>query len=148
MVVTYGVGNFEACSLQQVFGSFCTDPDDGVRSSLLRTTRGPDAVNRQLAIVVVLGAAGLAGAAALRRPRPQPADSSLGAGLVRLGRATSIVAAALGLAGLAGIVILIADADSTLFLYTDRVVVAVIGLVVLVPTLARNHPAPSVSAHQ
>ena len=31
---------------------------------------------------------------------------------------------------------LVADSDSTLFLYTDRLVVAVVGLLVLVPPMA------------
>jgi hypothetical protein len=49
-------------------------------------------------------------------------------------RITSFVGAILTLAGIVGIVLLVADADSTLFLYTDRLVVGVVGLIVLVPT--------------
>jgi hypothetical protein len=44
------------------------------------------------------------------------------------------VGAILTLAGLVAVVLLVADADSTLFLYTDRLVVGVVGLIVLVPT--------------
>ena len=42
----------------------------------------------------------------------------------------------LSLAGVAAIVVLVADADSTLFLYVDRLVVGVVGLIVLIPTIA------------
>ncbi len=114
------------------------DPDSGVRSALLRTDNCPGSINRQLGIVIALAAGGAVLSVARRRTgvRPTTGRRSVGGQLSRLGRATSIAAAGLGLAGIAGIIVLIADADSTLFLYTDRVVVAVIGLVVLVPTLA------------
>jgi hypothetical protein len=39
-------------------------------------------------------------------------------------------------AGAGAIVVLLADAESTLFLYTDRPIVAVGGLIVLVPAVA------------
>jgi peptidoglycan/LPS O-acetylase OafA/YrhL len=55
--------------------------------------------------------------------------------IARLGGITSLVGAGLTLAGVVGIVLLVADADSTLFLYTDRAVVAVVGLIVLVPAI-------------
>jgi len=42
----------------------------------------------------------------------------------------------LSLAGVVAVIVLVADADSTLFLYTDRLVVAVVGLIVLTPTIA------------
>jgi hypothetical protein len=114
------------------------DPDGSVRSALLRTDNCPGAINRQLGITIALAAAGTALSATRRHRRIRTLSHrrSIGGQFSRLGRNTSIVAAGLGLAGIAGIIVLIADADSTLFLYTDRVVVAVIGLVVLVPTLA------------
>ena len=37
---------------------------------------------------------------------------------------------------LAALVLLVADADSTLFLYTDRLVVLLAGVIVLVPAIA------------
>ncbi len=66
-----------------------------------------------------------------RRPR---APDAVADRLVRLGRITSFVGAILTLAGIVAVVLLVADADSTLFLYTDRLVVGVVGLIVLVPT--------------
>ena len=42
----------------------------------------------------------------------------------------------LTIAGFAAIVLLVADAESTLFLYTDRLVVGVVGLIALVPAVA------------
>ena len=116
------------------------EPDDAVRSALVRTTRCPGAVNEGIVLAAALGVAG--GAALIvamwRRPRREStgARGDVGVRLVRLGQVTSFVGAGLTLLGFAGIVLLLADADSTLFLYTDRLVVAVIGLIVLVPAIA------------
>jgi hypothetical protein len=115
------------------------DPDETVRSKLVRTEHCPGSINQRLAVAVGLGGLGLILGGLMRnRPAPRIAGGpqSIGHQLYRVGRATSIAGAALGIAGLVGIIVLTADADSTLFLYTDRIVVAVIGLVVLVPTLA------------
>jgi hypothetical protein len=114
------------------------ESDPEVRSALVRTSGCPDAINGRLALATVVG--GVAAIAALgvvvlrsdRRRCRAPAD--VGERLVRLGRITSFVGAILTLAGIVGIVLLVADADSTLFLYTDRLVVGVVGLIVLVPT--------------
>ena len=67
------------------------------------------------------------------RPEDGPTER-----LARLARLTTIAGAGLTLAGVAAILVLVADADadSTLFLYTDRLVVAVVGLIVLVPPIA------------
>jgi hypothetical protein len=107
-------------------------------SVLLRTTQCPDAVNRRLALSGLFAAAAgaLVVVAAFRR-RPREADASpVELRVARLGRATAATGAALGLFGVIALVVLVADADSTLFLYTDRLVVAVVGLIALVPTLA------------
>jgi hypothetical protein len=115
------------------------DPDEGVRSELLRTVQCPNAVNQRLGLVLGLGAFAvvLIGLSRPRRSRSIAADTRPpGPELVRLGRITSRAGATLAIAGILGIIVLTADSDSTLFLYTDRVVVLVIGLVVLVPTLA------------
>ncbi|MFW2381646.1 MAG: hypothetical protein ACN4GZ_07805 [Acidimicrobiales bacterium] len=113
------------------------DPDERVRTGLLRTTQCPTAVNRQLGVALGLGALAALPGALHRTPRGATANArSAGSQLTRLGRTTSIAGAVLLTAGVVSIIVLTADADSTLFLYTDRIVVAVIGLVVLVPTLA------------
>ena len=114
------------------------EPDPEIRSALVRTSGCPDAINGRVALAALLsGVAALAGlgAAALRsgRKRPRTRDD-VADRLVRLGRITSFVGAILTLAGIVAVVLLVADADSTLFLYTDRLVVAVVGLIVLVPT--------------
>lgn len=114
------------------------NPD--VRAALVRTTACPDAINLWLAVGATLGGmAALLVVIALalpdRRPDARP-GSGVGERLVRLGRVTSYVGAALTIGGLAALVLLVADADSTLFLYTDRLVVGVVGLIVLVPTVA------------
>ncbi|MGE5210907.1 MAG: hypothetical protein ACM3MM_06560 [Acidobacteriota bacterium] len=114
------------------------EPDPEVRSALVRTSGCPDAINGRLALAAVLGgvaALAVLGAAVLRadrrrsRTRADVADR-----LVRLGRITSLAGVILTLAGVVAVVLLVADADSTLFLYTDRLVVGVVGLIVLVPT--------------
>jgi hypothetical protein len=114
------------------------EPDPDVRSALVRTSGCPDAINGRLALTAVLGgAAALAvlGVVALWRDRRRPrVRSDVAERLVRLGRITSFVGAILTLAGIVAVVLLVADADSTLFLYTDRLVVGVVGLIVLVPT--------------
>lgn len=116
------------------------EPDPVVRAALVRTRSCPDAVNGRLAVVALLGAAS-AGAAVFARlrsgsARPRAGTSTLGDRVVRLGRLSTWTGIALTLGGLAAIVVLVADADSTLFLYTDRLVVAVVGLLVLTPTIA------------
>lgn len=116
------------------------EPDDAVRSALVRTARCPEAINGRLAIASVLALAALSVAIAalvLRRGAHAERGTAGASGrIARLGRLTSIVGAGLTVAGLVGIVLLVADADSTLFLYTDRAVVVVIGLIVLVPAIA------------
>lgn len=114
------------------------EPDPEVRSALVRTSGCPDAINGRLALAAALGGlAGLAvlGAVALRGGRRRSlAPIDVADQLVRLGRITSLAGVILTLAGLVAVVLLVADADSTLFLYTDRLVVGVVGLIVLVPT--------------
>ena len=116
------------------------DEADEVRSALVRTTRCPEAVNQRMAIAAVLGVTGLVlGAVATARRRADPpagaTASSIGRRVVRIGRLTSALGGALTGLGIIAIVLLVADADSTLFLYTDRLVVAVVGLIVLIPTI-------------
>lgn len=116
------------------------EPDDAVRSALVRTTHCPGAVNDGILLAAVLGALGVAAltVAVWRRPRrgSTAPPTAVGGRLVRLGRVTSFVGAGLTVVGAVAIVVLLADADSTLFLYTDRVVVAAVGLIVLVPAIA------------
>ena len=117
------------------------DESDEVRSALVRTTRCPEAVNQRVAIAALLGViAVVLGAVAMARRRSgrsaETAGSPVGRRLVQIGRLTAAVGGALTALGIIAIVVLVADADSTLFLYTDRLVVAVVGLIVLVPTIA------------
>jgi hypothetical protein len=113
--------------------------DPAVRAALVRTTGCPDAINLRLAVgATLVGLAAVVAFAlwATQRQHRASADTGVGERLLRLGRVTSFVGAALTIGGLAALVLLIADADSTLFLYTDRLVVGVVGLIVLVPTVA------------
>ena len=117
------------------------DEPDEVRAALVRTTRCPEAVNQRIAIAGVLGATAVVlGAVAITRKRSDrsgdTALSPVGRRLVRIGRLTAALGGALTALGIIAVVVLVADADSTLFLYTDRLVVAVVGLIVLVPTIA------------
>ncbi len=113
------------------------EPDPVVRDELVRTSRCPDAVNTRLVVAGVLGGGALVlalAATVASRQRRQPRASE--DRIARLGRRTFVSGLVLTLAGVVAIVVLVSDADSTLFLYTDRLVVAVVGLIVLVPTAA------------
>lgn len=116
------------------------EPDETVRSALVRTTRCPGAVNDGILLAAALAAAGLAALIVAMWQRPRRTStataSSVGARVVRLGQVTSFVGAGLTVLGAGAIVLLLADADSTLFLYTDRAVVGAVGLIVLVPAIA------------
>lgn len=116
------------------------EPDPTVRSELVRTRLCPDAVNRRFTLAMALGAITV-GAAFLARPwnrsgRTPEEPRSVGVRIARVGTASSWVGLSLSLAGVIAIVVLVGDAESTLFLYTDRLVVAVVGLLVLTPTIA------------
>jgi len=116
------------------------DESDEVRPSMVRTTRCPDAVNQRVAIAAALGITALVlGAVATARRRSDrsaaASASSVGHRVARIGRITSTLGGALTALGIIAIIVLVADADSTLFLYTDRLVVAVVGLIVLIPTV-------------
>lgn len=116
------------------------EPETAVRASLVRTAKCPAAVNARIVLAAALGAVGVSALATgmwirRRHDHTRPSDDVAGR-LARLGRVTSAVGGGLTLLGLAGIGMLLADADSTLFLYTDRTVVAVVGLIVLVPAIA------------
>ncbi|MDH3754559.1 MAG: hypothetical protein OEU32_11870 [Acidimicrobiia bacterium] len=119
------------------------EPDPAIRTTLVRTTECPGAVNQRLL------AAGLSFGAALvafgvgwypgrHRDRPEPGTEAgrRSRRLRRLGSTTMVTGGLLTTAGVLGIIALVADADSTLFLYTDRFIVAVVGLIVLVPTIS------------
>lgn len=116
------------------------DEPDEIRAALVRTSLCPDAVNQRLGIAAALVIIGLALAVvALERGRAgrsiAPAASATGRRVTRIGRLTSVLGGALTLLGVVAIAVLIADSDSTLLLYTDRLVVAVVGLIVLIPTI-------------
>lgn len=125
---------------QAWWASDLDEADAAVRAALVRTERCPTAVNRRLGAAGILGAASallVVWAVARRRTsKGRQVPSGSPARLVRLGRITTWLGAALTGAGVVAVVVLVADADSTLFLYTDRFVVGVVGLIVLVPTIA------------
>ena len=117
------------------------EPDDLVRSALIRTDLCPSAINWRIGIAAALGSLSvlLAVFVSMRgrdERRRGPAETNVADRIVRLGRATSVVGAVLTIGGVVAIVVLVADADSTLFLYTDRIVVVVGGLIVLMPAMA------------
>ena len=117
------------------------EPDESVRSALVRTDLCPTAVNRRIILAALLAVLGLVSAVfAWSRPNDHRqvvgAEVSRAGRLGRLGRSVSRVAAMLLIAGVVAIVVLVADADSTLFLYVDRLVVGIVGLIVLMPAIA------------
>lgn len=107
------------------------DPDPAVGDALLRTRNCPSAVNvRTVAAGVVATLAALTLVAAAASTSRHSGD------LGRLGTTTVATGAALTALGITAIVVLVADSESTLFIYVDRLVVAVIGLIVLVPPIS------------
>ncbi len=116
------------------------EPDPSVRSALVRTRQCPEAVNQRLAVAALLGVVAVVGAsmAPVRdgSVRRRGAPTTVGDRIVRLGHMSTWAGLALSFAGVIALIVLVADADSTLFLYTDRLVVGVVGLIVLTPTIA------------
>jgi len=116
------------------------EPDPADRSALVRTRLCPEAVNRRLGVAAALGVVAVGSAFVARRrdrpPRRSEGSMTVGSRVSRLGSVSSWIGLSLSLAGLIAVVVLVGDADSTLFLYTDRLVVAVVGLLVLTPTIA------------
>lgn len=124
------------------------EPDSSLRTALIRTNLCPSAINQRIVLASILGAFGVLSAILARRAaiggRDRPpgtsvvgrADRVAAGQIARLGRATSWSGALLSIAGAGAVVLLVADADSTLFLYVDRFVVVIVGLIVLMPTMA------------
>jgi hypothetical protein len=117
------------------------EPTEQVRGALPRTNLCPGAVNRQTGLVASLFGLGTLFTLLVwlseRSDRRRPAGRREVANrILRLGTATTVVGAVLTSTGLIAVIVLVADADATLFLYTDRLVVAVGGLIVLTPAVA------------
>ena len=113
------------------------EPEPTVRQTLLRTSECPDAVNNRMLVAGLTGVLGIIAlaTAGLAAGDPAPADRRLRR-LDRLGTLTAAIGAGLTLGGVVAIGVLVGNADSTLFLYTSRLVVALGGLIVLIPAIA------------
>lgn len=119
------------------------DPADEAGGRLVRAEDCAGAINARTAIAGVLAVAAAAVAVAgevVARRRPAQPGRATGPSpaqqLRRLGTVLGLVGAALTVGGLVAILFLVADPDSTLFLYVDRLVVTIIGAIVLIPALA------------
>lgn len=122
---------------QRWFSTDLTDPRISAARPLVRTEACPTAVNRRTTVAGILAVTGLGlvtGAALLaardRRRRTQPIP------LRTLGALVTGVGAALTVAGFIGLVVLLGRRDAPLFFYVDRWVVAIIGMLVLIPAIA------------
>jgi hypothetical protein len=141
------------------YGQDLADPRIGVHAPLVRTEECPTAVNRRTLLAGTLLAAGAVAAfvaivlAVRSRPSRPRADA-----LRALARAITAVGLGLTVVGLIALCLLLANPGNTLFLYVDRWVVAVTGLIVLTPAmalaaggralaLATNHPATDRRGH-
>ncbi len=113
-----------------------TDPRLTVTTPLVRTEACPAAVNHRTALAGALGAVGItAGVAAIviaraRHTRSRPTQ------LRTLGTWVTAIGVALTTAGLVGLVVLLANPHAAVFLYVRRWVVAIIGVIVLIPAIA------------
>ncbi len=108
----------------------------GQPSQLTRTERCPDAINRHLWLsgVLVVGSMFALGSVAWARPRGEARGGT--DAMRRLGMSIVTIGALLTVGGAVALVVLVADPSSTLFIYVDRLVVSLVGLIVLVPALA------------
>lgn len=110
------------------------------RGKLVRTQQCPSAINGRIVMAAVVGVVLVMSTAwawlSFRARKSETTVSSSGGQLRRIGVLVANVGLALTAAGIAALVLLLADADSTLFLYMDRLVVAIAGLIVLVPPIA------------
>lgn len=125
---------------QSWFAQDSIDPPAAPASPLLRTLHCPGAVNARNAVAGGLAAAGLVTLSlrrlADRRQRPMVSTTSALNGLRRVGWVVSAFGAALAFAGLIALGLLTAKSDATLFLFVNRGVVFVLGLVLLTPLFA------------
>jgi len=116
------------------------EPDPAARAELVRTIRCPDALNQRVVGAAALGLAGLGLVSILAFSGPRriwpAAGTTTAAKLRRAGTVTVVIGTLLAVTGLVALAALLADADSTLFLYTDRLVVGLAGVIVLVPAIA------------
>ena len=118
------------------------DPSAAASPRLIRSEDCAGAVNTRVVVAAFLaGAAALAaiGGLAAKEGRgfePSPETDTPAHQLARLGSVLGGVGVALTIGGMVAVVALVADPESTLFLYVDRLVVTLIGAIVLVPALA------------
>ena len=103
---------------------------------LTRTEQCPDAINLQLWMSSLLGIVGLSGVGAAVWSRARGNVSRGMRSMRLLGTSIGAIGAMLTVGGVVALVALVADPSSTLFIYVDRLVVALVGLIVLVPALA------------
>jgi hypothetical protein len=114
----------------------------GETPSFARSRACPDALNRRLFLVgalVVLDVAAVAGfeaSRARRRAAMRPPAKPTADRVHRLGLIVTVAGALLATAGAAALVLLVADPRSTLFLYVDRPVAVLLGLLLLQPAIA------------
>lgn len=121
---------------QQWFSEDLTDPRIRADTPLVRTETCPTAVNRRTAIAGMLGATAvvLATAAALLAARDRRRATQR-IPLRTLGAWVACVGSALTMAGAISLIVLLANPDAALFLYVDRWVIAIIGMLVLIPAV-------------
>lgn len=114
------------------------DPAAENRQALLRTSNCPAAANTRLVSASLLAAAGLVviTLALMSGPSSAADEPDSYRRLRTIGTVTAVTGGLLTIAGFMSVVFLVADDDSTLFLYTDRTVVALAGVVVIVPAIA------------
>lgn len=116
--------------------------DPAGEPSFARSRQCPSALNRRTlpaGAIVVLAVAAVAGSevlrarrrAELRPPVTRPAER-----VRRLGLVVTVAGVVLATAGAAALVLLVADPRSTLFLYVDRPVAVLFGLLLLQPAIA------------
>jgi hypothetical protein len=107
---------------------------------LVRTAACPGALNRRTALAGTLASAGVVALLAgeilgRRRGERPPGPMASRRALHRAGTALTAGGAVAGIAGAAALALLLADPHAPLFLYVDRTVVALAGILVLQPAI-------------
>ncbi len=110
--------------------------DPAGNTQLVRTDSCPDAVNDRIVTSGALAAGAVAvvfaGALVPRRRRERPGQ---GRRLRLVGAGVTVLGGVLTVAGLAGLALLTADPNASLFLYVSRTAVVLVGLLLLLPAV-------------
>lgn len=124
---------------EEWYAQDAADSATGSAPSLVRTLDCPNSVNHRSLVAGLLGIGGVVafGFGSLQKRQGDLTPGTDTARRLRLlGHTVTVVGTVLVLAGIATLIVLLANRDSALFVYVERPLVAVVGLIVLIPVIA------------